>query len=648
MRKKYLIKTAFLCLLTASFMLSGCEKQTAEKPEESREETEKPEDDKDKDDEDEAPANEPSEETSGQILLTRNAYADNIGIYDIAKNEVKMYDRKSLYDDLSSDEKEIYEIYGKPDHSCSKLECYGDGFLFFSGSRTVDDENTYFVYALNIDNGNIYDVWKGNSESFIQCCDYYDGKIYIDYFLGYDDEGNTLGYTEICLGYDEKTDSFEEKKLKISGILDTAHEEGISLRGSAGGPEYDASSLTQAYEECGFVLGNKESDYVTVDKKGNITKLPNLKNVYVYAYNKTSMIYIQYDDSYVNGTVCIYDVKSGSSKPVSGEAKSVTFLGQRENEFYYSLNDIEEYGIAHNYIYRYDSDEDESVLLYDETYVPGSGVTPGTEGFAIGDSCVCYAKFDSSFIKWFTVDTKRFSEPEELYAIGSVDIFDYGTVDYISNTSTCNLCESPIEENYCEYFILDDSLSEYAEDINEVLENTAILNATTSDEAEFTEEECKEHQEHPDWYLTTDDVTVSKVSIISDDFLAVNMSGYWYAGGAHGYPSRNQYLFDLNTGEIVTIKDFYTGKEKDFKKLIAEKTKEDYLSYDYYSNPYFAQDEETVYKDAYEYASLDSGCIEFTQDGIYYYYPPYDMGPYASGFIDVFISYEDLLGRDYL
>ena len=41
------------------------------------------------------------------------------------------------------------------------------------------------------------------------------------------------------------------------------------------------------------------------------------------------------------------------------------------------------------------------------------------------------------------------------------------------------------------------------------------------------------------------------------------------------------------------------------------------------------------------------GVLEgFQEDGVNLVYPPYDMGPYASGFIEVFISYEELLGRD--
>ncbi len=135
------------------------------------------------------------------------------------------------------------------------------------------------------------------------------------------------------------------------------------------------------------------------------------------------------------------------------------------------------------------------------------------------------------------------------------------------------------------------------------------------------------------------------MQILNEKYLTVDYSGYWYAGGAHGMPYMNQRLFDLSTGEEKTLQDFYRGSSKDFKKLIATKTKEDYLSYPENESPYFAGDADTVYQQAYDYALLDKGNLIFGKDGIDYYYPPYDMGPYASGYIFIHISYQELLGR---
>ena len=91
--------------------------------------------------------------------------------------------------------------------------------------------------------------------------------------------------------------------------------------------------------------------------------------------------------------------------------------------------------------------------------------------------------------------------------------------------------------------------------------------------------------------------------------------------------------------------DFYTGTEKQFKELVAEKTRDYYLSLDPNSNPFYTDDEDIIYSDAYDNVYLDDGNIEYLEDGIIYFYPPYLMGPYAAGYIDIFIPYSELLGR---
>ena len=59
------------------------------------------------------------------------------------------------------------------------------------------------------------------------------------------------------------------------------------------------------------------------------------------------------------------------------------------------------------------------------------------------------------------------------------------------------------------------------------------------------------------------------------------------------------------------------------------------------------ENSQEVYDTAYESVQLDMN-VYFREDGIIYYFYPYEMGSYADGFRDIFISYKDLLGRDTL
>ena len=145
-------------------------------------------------------------------------------------------------------------------------------------------------------------------------------------------------------------------------------------------------------------------------------------------------------------------------------------------------------------------------------------------------------------------------------------------------------------------------------------------------------------------YIETEDVSVESVELLFSKYLTVDMNYYWYAGGAHGMPGMEQYVFDLDTGDELVPADLFNGTDEDFRDLVAKAVVDDYAE-----NPdkYYIEGD-SVYDTAYEYAGLTSTTIKFEEDGVYVYFAPYALGPYASGFIGVKLSYKDFLGRDSL
>ena len=119
---------------------------------------------------------------------------------------------------------------------------------------------------------------------------------------------------------------------------------------------------------------------------------------------------------------------------------------------------------------------------------------------------------------------------------------------------------------------------------------------------------------------------------------------YDYYGGAHGMQFNEHHLFDLNSGNELKLADLCDMNDDTFKNLIAMKTvadwKEDdsqyYESYEY--NPDYANE---LFDSVREYASKDMA-VGFTETGIVVEYTPYQYGPYASGYIYVPVSYEEL------
>jgi hypothetical protein len=162
---------------------------------------------------------------------------------------------------------------------------------------------------------------------------------------------------------------------------------------------------------------------------------------------------------------------------------------------------------------------------------------------------------------------------------------------------------------------------------------------------ESPEDECEYHQEDPDMYCETDSYTVDNVTIINNQFLIVDSDSYWYGGGAHGMPGRGERIFDLTTGTEYTFADFYKGTEEELKTLVAEK-----VMADYENNPdrFFAASPEEAYQQAYDSVSIEYANIQFTEDKVYFYFYPYDLGSYAEGFMDFEFTYQEMFGTSTL
>lgn len=607
--------------------------------------------DDDKDDDDTSGEEQETASADGSYTLARTPQSDSIMYYDPSEDKLYQIDRKELAGEVSNPDPEIYRIYDEEEYYKSTLIGAGDGFLFFRDNVSPDSngDSTSIVYAIGVEDKKIYDIWKNTGNGYLSGCEYYNGTLYIDYIIGYDENYKSLGDNVVGFRYDKKSDSFEEADLDegLMTIINTANDKDAHIRRSGN------FSNAHVYDECGYLPAYMDGGLVLINSSGTTLKVPGFEDAYDAYYDPFHIFTVLMNYETGVGKACVYDIRSGEVTEVSDERGANILLGKNGFKYYYSVSDSEEYGIGHNYIYEYDAETGKTRSLYDVKSEPGSSIAPGVEGFTLTETYIYYVGFEKGNIFWMPVVIEDPSSPCCKYELGYETLFDYGTIDYISTTINCPDCGTDLLDIYSEYLILDDSISEHTDQINEYLYQKATdfqdYESEGLDDLGYGSS-CEDHEDHPAWYRITDDYYVSSVNEICGHYLTVDMTGYWYGGGAHGYPYRGQFLFDLDTGEAKTLSDFYTGTEDDFKRLIAEKTKEDFLSYDMddYGSPYFAADADSAYEQALGYISLDSGNYEFTDDGIYYYYPPYDMGPYASGFIDIFVSYDELLGTNSL
>ena len=141
----------------------------------------------------------------------------------------------------------------------------------------------------------------------------------------------------------------------------------------------------------------------------------------------------------------------------------------------------------------------------------------------------------------------------------------------------------------------------------------------------------------PEWKYS-DDITY-EVTSNDGKYFSVLMSGYDFRGGAHGSPYRVTMTFDAKTGQKLTAaKLFGTTQAK-----VNAKVRNLYLKlYDkkgieagfYGDDEFSGKKGRDILKE--KLASMDFSNAFYVKNGkAVFYANPYDLGPYAAGFIEV-------------
>ena len=119
--------------------------------------------------------------------------------------------------------------------------------------------------------------------------------------------------------------------------------------------------------------------------------------------------------------------------------------------------------------------------------------------------------------------------------------------------------------------------------------------------------------------------------------------GYSYTGGAHGYGSITYSNFDLTAGKKIGVQDVV---QPGAQAALAAKLTEIYLKLDVMRDLDEAQRREFMRDWASEirqsFAAPDN--FTFAANGIVFSFPPYAIGPYAFGQVDLLLPYHEARG----
>ena len=542
--------------------------------------------------------------------------------------------------------KENLKKAGK-DYSDAVLSVVGDGVYFLYRYEPAGNRYAYRVYAVDASSLEVNPLWTADEGWWLESLDYYQGKLYLTAY------GENYQKTkEYVFEKDSDAFSFQVQKSPYAQVLENCNGYELSLYFYNGGDRGGSCCASRLMDEAGYVIGYHENAYYQITKDGQISlmeKMPK-KHVYLRAYDSKGAIYSTDDEETGQYGLFCLNLQSGETKPLFSITQNSTFQAYYDGKLYYSTSLKEDLVRVKNSVWQYDVISGKEIKLYEAETIPGAtDLQPGVSYFRIIDGEIYFVNLVGTEERWIRakVDGETARLEDTLLTVSTKGMFQYGTVTFETYEGKCKFCGTTLERYYGEAFQLDAKYSDKADLINQVLRGVILNTVASYQDSDLVQSDadCEEHLEYPIMYCETVEDEVSDVRIFQDQYLVVDCSGYWYGGGAHGYPGMTQYVFDLSSGARLSLKDFYKDSEESFKKLVAEKTKEDYLSYEEDMSPYFSDDKENIYKEAYEMASLEKSEILFEEDGIYVVYAPYVMGPYASGFIEIFISYQELLGR---
>ncbi len=513
-----------------------------------------------------------------------------------------------------------------------QIELLEDGsFEDLDGDRYVFScyHMTPMLLVVDLTNSQCYEISAGTSEYF-KNVESYQGNLYLDVYDP--DKGYQKEYMYVFDGT-----GYIEQENPLEDVIDTYGDDFAYM--------YNENQKTYVSKmgEWGYLVAKIGGKFYQIDAKGNKTKISLEYGTDVYSCSKRYIFYeaaIEDLTSFGGYDYYVYDVETKECIQIPSEYRNVYLSGDK---VFVLVDESEEYGIAAMHLYDYDIYNGELEEVYACEDVPGFYTVSGQSGLRFKNDIIYYINEEKDGSFWYMSKyTDAGYSPECLDVVyEETPLTEFGNYTYSSYTEKCDNCGYAYGLVYVEGFELTidaPGVSAINKEIAAYCKNECDSAVTTIADYGLAEEE----EMHGDLFcIYSYDMHVNDVKLLSDDYVAIYFGGYDYSGGAHGYPYLEQLVFDLNTGSRLDILSMYPGSEDELRDLIATKTVEDYNNRAEDNNPYFGGDENSVYEDAYD-CCIGGSTIFVEEDGIIVNYYPYNMGPYAAGFIDVFVSYEEL------
>ena len=561
---------------------------------------------------------------------------------DLSDAEEEAYPVTALYD-IDYEDNSVYlvkdeEFIGSftapeeayPDNSFF----YGD-YLFYSAYDDDAEERQKYVYkAFNYKTGEEKVLTHGDWGGFF---DFYKGKIVLTVKNIYHGEYVESYYDPVTV---EKIDNPSKFWESLPYYTENTFQ---SMQYATSGGRKCASRVM---DEVGYIKINRGFDYFNYDGEA-LNKFEELKEGYDYSYieyyDDKVVVYLARKNTDGVSVLRCLNLITGQDTEICGNVSMGITMSRDRDLIYFLEDEPADFGIYKQTLWVFNpKDETKNKIMTAEGHAGSGGMSPFYKLVVSGDA-IYVRNSDGQSEDWCIIENGEFKQlniDKKTY-----DRAQYGTVEYFSKSELCEFCNNPISEDYEEYFVLDESLGAGVAAINNTLKEEAkgrLENGNEEAQGVSSAEECKDAGHGTPIGDITYERRVSNVKVLKD-YVVIDEDAYWYGGGAHGMPYIYCRLFNLKTGDEVTLKDIYPGTEEDFKKAVAENIKTQYSSYSEDDNPFFMFDSaDAIYDEVYNTVSFDSYTIDYGKDSLSVVFPPYELAAYASGFIYATLTYDEL------
>lgn len=634
--KKRILLTAMLLVISASF--AACGKQNIDdnvsvdvvedQKEKDNKHNSESKDDKDAKDEDEKVSL--TDALTGKlrkipVVLMEDNYAVKIlkdgkqTVLDELSEEERdacYYDIKRLYGDYVYVLKDYYRV-----DSQTVLEVYD-----FDGEKVFEytfEKNAVRIDLINHDD-DVCVMYDTYTESTYEYSDDY--KVYV-----YEPESRNYSY-------DSKLSDMVNKSKKMdleypdynTTILDSYNNDPSTLYA------WDSENMA-------FVILDPDS----MEMKESVACDIADKNPYCKAFSGDLAILCVSED-YENGEYYLADMKTGKTDLiVSG---NIECIGAWNGVFYYCPVDGTIYRNKHNVINAYDMKNKTTKELFCADIKPGDGfLNAGITDFKVEDDFIFFRDTDDKgdFLRAYDISAGKLLDDKLGY--NKSKFGDYATLEAYdvrkTNDAKLGYGDNAYFLGYVEKVTLNSNIRN-ADKINEDLQQLYEQELSYCDGVEQGALDLITEYDEYSMRLSYE-FSLNSITEIGSDYLQIYFEYYEYQGGAHGYGGYTTKLYNLNTGEAVKLEDVCGVDFETFRKILVAKTIEDWKTAQDYVYYYDYDGDSNKEVDFYgqlmeDIVDFDRYPVWYGKDSLVVSYPPYTYGPYASGFIGIEISYEEL------